>query len=114
MPGEDFYDVTAMTLMKRADGCCPERTILMVKFEYSYDNGKTWISHNNSKWYTTGSIPADNKDVARKFEIEPKMTGNAFRIIIDNDPKHKVGPYTQGRFDLWALKNAEFVPEKIE
>lgn len=39
------------------------------------------------------------------------MHGNAFRVLIDKD--HKSGSAIQGRFDLWALKTPDFVPEVI-
>ena len=49
MPGDDMYEVSSMTLQKRGDGCCTERTILAVTFDYSEDNGATWQQHAGGK-----------------------------------------------------------------
>jgi hypothetical protein len=54
MPGSDFYEVSSMTLMKRGDGYDPTSSHKAVKFQFSYDDGKTWHTHNNGKWYATG------------------------------------------------------------
>jgi hypothetical protein len=40
------------------------------------------------------------------------MNGNFFRVVIDK--KHKQGSNIQGRFDLWAVKNEDYKPEKLE
>ena len=40
------------------------------------------------------------------------MNGKFFRVIIDKE--HKTGPNIQGRFELWAVKNADYVPVKRE
>ena len=98
-----------MTLKKRGDTCCSTRTIKQVQFQYSVDNGKTWIDHENRKLFTTGSLPTDSNDQARKFKIDPPMIGNAFRVLVD--PAYKSGENMQGRFDLWAIKNSDFKPE---
>ena len=42
MPDDDKYTLSAMTLMNRGDGCCKERTITGIAFDYSNDGGKTW------------------------------------------------------------------------
>jgi hypothetical protein len=54
MPASDFYEVSSMTLMKRGDGYALDRIISAVKFQFSYDDGKHWYTHNNGKWYATG------------------------------------------------------------
>ena len=89
LPGQGFYEASAMTLMKRGDGGDPPRTILAVQFQFSQDNGKTWHDHEDGKWYKTGALTSDSKDVARKFAIEPPMSGNAFRVVLD--AAHKSG-----------------------
>ena len=38
------------------------------------------------------------------------MNGKYFRVIIDKD--HKSGDHIQGRFDLWAVKNPDYVAPK--
>jgi translation elongation factor P/translation initiation factor 5A len=60
MPGSEIYEISAMTIMKRGDDCCKERVIKAVKFQFSYDDGQTWNTHNKGKWYETGMIAADN------------------------------------------------------
>jgi len=55
-------------------------------------------------------LASDNKDTARKIEIEPPMHGNAFRVVID--AAHKSGSQIQGRFDLWVVKDEDFKPLK--
>ena len=72
-----------MTLMKRGDGYDPARTINAVQFQFSQDDGKTWHDHEGGKWFNTGALPTDNRDVQRKIEIDPPMNGNAFRVVID-------------------------------
>ena len=53
MPGDDHFTFTDMTLQKRGDGCCTDRTISKVRFQYSKD-GSTWEWHDGGKYYTTG------------------------------------------------------------
>lgn len=89
MPGEDFYECNAMTLMKRGDGYDTTRTINAVQFQFSQDNGQTWHDHEDGMWFKTGALTSDDSTVARKFDIEPPMHGNAFRVIID--AAHKTG-----------------------
>ena len=83
MPGEDFYECSAMTLMKRGDGYDPARTINAVQFQFSQDNGQTWHDHEDGKWFKTGALTTDDKNVTRKFDVEPPMHGNAFRVVLD-------------------------------
>ena len=40
------------------------------------------------------------------------MNGKFFRVLIDKD--HKTANEIQGRFDLWAVKNPDYVPEIVE
>ena len=42
MPGQGFYDVTALTLMKRGDTLENWRYINDVQFQFSQDGGKTF------------------------------------------------------------------------
>jgi hypothetical protein len=90
-----------MTLAKRGDTCCSERTILDVRFSFSTDGGLTWKDHEDGKWYKTGSLVTDSNDVFRKFDINPPIVGNAFRIHSDID--HASAPVMHGRFDLWVV-----------
>ncbi len=100
-----------MSLMKRT-GCCQDRTIDAVKIQYSQDNGKNWHDHDNGKWIATGQVKADASNFERKFEIDPPVTGNAFRVIIDK--AHTKGVYVQGRFDLWVVKNGDYKAKELE
>jgi hypothetical protein len=100
-----------MSLKKRPD-CCKARTISAVQIQFSQDNGTTWHSHENGKWFSTGQLPSDNGNMERKFEIDPPVNGNSFRVIIDK--AHTKGANIQGRFDLWVVKNTEYVPKEFE
>lgn len=44
--------------------------------------------------------------------ITPPMNGKFFRVVLDRD--HTTGEHYQGRFDLWAIKNPNFKPEKMK
>lgn len=83
LPGEGFYEASAMSLMKRGDGYDPQRTINAVQFQFSQDNGQTWHDHEDGKWFPTGALTTDTKDIVRKFKIDPPMNGNAFRVVLD-------------------------------
>jgi len=108
MPGSDIYTVSAMTLKKNAHGYQITTTnIYAVQFQFSTDNGNTWEDHEDGKWFPTTMIPTDGKNKERKFAINPPMNGNAFRVKLDHQDGHIVGPSTNGRFDLWAIKNEE-------
>jgi len=111
MPNSENYEVSEMSLMRRADGCCgnQHRQIDAVFFETS-DNGVDFYPHNDGKWYKTGQVWNDNVELERRIKIEPPMNGKFFRVIINKE--HKTGPEIQGRFELWAVKNADYVPEK--
>ena len=80
-----------------------------MSFETSQD-GVNFYPHNEGHWYKTGQIWNDNVELERRITITPPMNGKIFRVIIDKD--HKSGPEIQGRFELWAVKNADFKPEK--
>jgi hypothetical protein len=54
LPGDDFYTVDSMTLMKRGDGGAKERTINAIQFQFSKDHGATWNSYQSGKWFKTG------------------------------------------------------------
>lgn len=101
MPYDSMYKFSAMTLQKRGDGCCAERIIDAVKFQYSTD-GKTFKDYNNGKYVPTGQKPSDPKEAQVKFEIDPPITANKVRILLDKSHS-TLGWYT-GRFDLWAVK----------
>jgi len=46
-PGlNSIYEVSMLTLKKRAD-CCKEKVITRVQLEYSPDQGSTWIKYQN-------------------------------------------------------------------
>ena len=83
MPGNELYTLSAMTLMKRGDGCCNERTITGIAFDFSNDDGNTWIQHENGKYFPTGSLPTDQRSKERYFEIHPPIVANMFRMRID-------------------------------
>lgn len=106
LPSDDYYEATAMTLMKRGDNGSRDRLINAVQFQFSQDNGKTWHDHAGGKWFKTGQQRADNYLTKRKFAIDPPMHGNAFRVILD--AAHKVGQNYQGRFDLWVTKDEDY------
>ena len=40
------------------------------------------------------------------------MNGKFFRVITEKE--NIPGGYIQGRFDLWAVKNPDYVPEERE
>ena len=102
MPGDDHFTFTDMTLQKRGDGCCTDRTISKVRFQYSQD-GSTWEWHDGGKYFTTGQTPETDKDEKMKFAIDPPITGaNKVRVWVDSS--HRIGHHFQGRFDLWARK----------
>jgi hypothetical protein len=61
-------------------------------------------------WFKTGALTTDDKNVARKFDIEPPMHGNAFRVVLD--AAHSTGSQIQGRFDLWVVKDEDYKPIK--
>ena len=105
-PGDEKYEVSEMSLMRRADGCCgnQRRQINEVQFETSND-GKNWLSLNGGKWYKTGQKYNDPVTKERRFTIDPPIVGNMFRIIMTKD--HKTGANYQGRFELWAVKADE-------
>jgi hypothetical protein len=48
----------------------------------------------------------------KKFEIDPPVNGNAFRVVIDK--AHTSGANIQGRFDLWVVKNSDYKIKEIE
>ena len=96
--------------MKRGDGRYTERTINAVQFQFSQDNGQTWHDHEDGKWFKTGALTTDDINVARKFDVEPPMHGNAFRVVID--AAHLTGENVQGRFDLWVVKDEDYKPLK--
>lgn len=106
LPSDDYYEATAMTLMKRGDNAVRDRLITAVQFQFSQDNGKTWHDHKGGKWFKTGQQRNDNNKVERQIVIDPPMHGNAFRVILD--ASHKIGPNYQGRFDLWVTKDEDF------
>lgn len=60
MPGNAFFKVSMMTLMKRGDNAARNRLINAVQFQFSYDDGKNWHTHNKGKWYSTGQAAGDN------------------------------------------------------
>ena len=113
MPGDENYEVSEMSIMRRGDGCCgnQHRQIDAVSFQTSQD-GKNWYPHNKGAWYKTGQVWNDAVELERKFMIEPPMNGKFFRVIMDKD--HKTSDHIQGRFDLWAVKNSDFKPEKMK
>ena len=88
LPGDDMFKLSAMTLMKRGDGCCTDRTIKAVQFQFSVDGGENWEDYMDGKWVKTGALPSDGRDMQRKFTIDPPMYGNAFRVIIDKKHIH--------------------------
>jgi hypothetical protein len=53
MPGTDLYTFSGMTLMKRGDGCCKDRVIDAVRFQYS-DDGENWTWYEDKKYVPTG------------------------------------------------------------
>ena len=106
LPADDYYEATAMTLMKRGDNAARDRLITAVQFQFSQDNGKSWHDHAGGKWFKTGQNRNDNAQVERQITITPPMHGNAFRVILD--ASHKVGPCYHGRFDLWVTKDEDY------
>jgi len=102
MPGKVLYNFSAMTLMKRGDGCCQDRVIDAVRFEYSEDGSTTWKKYNGGKYVKTGQTAAQKNTEQVKFKIDPPITANRVRVFIDKD--HANGGWYNGRFDLWATK----------
>ena len=102
MPSTDLYTFTDMTLQKRGDGCCQERIIKAVRFQYSED-GNNWKWHEGGKYFITGQTATTPKDDKVKFAIDPPITGaNKVRVWIDQS--HANSGWYQGRFDLAAKK----------
>ena len=90
-----------MILKKRgddADGDYLARVITAVQFQVSTDYGTTWTDFNNGEWVSTGSTSDDDGDVERTIEIDPPLTGNAFRVLMDTD--HIEGEGMNGRFEF--------------
>ena len=104
LKGDDVYEASSMILQKRGDGCCSgtPRVLTAVQFQYSLDHGLSWIDHEDGKWFETGQLPEDGKDVKRTINIEPPMHGNAFRVKMDD--QHRQGSQWQGRFDIMVAK----------
>lgn len=94
----------------RGDQKDPERAINAVQFEYSNDNGKTWYSHNNGKWYDTGAKVSDGVNTERTVTIDPPMTGNAFKILVDHHHNHITGRSTVARFDFLVINSPDYKP----
>ena len=99
-----------MVIKPRGDQKDTNRAINAVQFEYSYDNGKTWMSHNNGKWYNTSAKTSDNVNTERLVTIDPPMNGNAFKILVDHHDNHITGRSTVARFDLMVTANPDFKP----
>jgi hypothetical protein len=114
MPGQGFFDVTALTLMRRGDTLQNWRYINDIQFQFSHDNGKTFHDFQGGKYFKTGQLPNDPFSLERVIEFETPMTGNAFRILLTHADKHVVGKGTHGRFDFWVLPNPEFKPEELK
>jgi len=111
MPNGEFYEISALTLMKRGDHSYKEQFLRAVQLQFSYDEGKNWHTHNDGKWYqTTMTVTTDSK-ASVEITIDPPMHGNAFRILSDKDHRNQVAA---GRFDLWALKTPDFKPEDLK
>ena len=113
MKGDEYYEVSHMSL-KKHDGAGSDAMIAAVSFQFSTDKGKTWHDHEGGRWYKTNATADDDEDLERRFEIDPPMNGNAFRVVIDHEKGHAKGPYTAGRFDLWVTPNPNFEPEKVQ
>ena len=102
MPGNDHYTFTDMTLQKRGDGCCHDRTISAVRFQYSKD-GNNWEWYDGGRYVATGQEPNTPKNEKIKFAIDPPIEGaNKVRVMIDRSKSNH--NHYQGRFDLWAYK----------
>ena len=86
MPGDENYEVSAMSLKKRGDGCCgqQQRQINAVSFQTS-DDGTNWYPHNDGQKYQTGQLWNDAVELERKIDIQPPMNGKFFRVIIDKE-----------------------------
>ena len=80
------------------------------RFEYSNDNGKTWFSHNNGKWYNTSASFSDGVNTERTVTIDPPMTGNAFKILVDHHNNHITGRSTVARFDFLVDISPDYKP----
>ena len=108
--GEDFYETSSLIMKPRGDVKDPERAINAVQFEYSNDNGKTWFSHNNGKWYNTSASFSDGVNTERTVTIDPPMTGNAFKILVDHHNNHITGRSTVARFDFLVDISPDYKP----
>jgi hypothetical protein len=111
MPAAEFYEVSSMTFKKLNAEDYKNNFVKAVKFQFSYDEGKNWHSHNDGKWYETGANPTDSVKVQHQFDIDPPMHGNAFRVLLDKEHTANV---PTGRFDLWAVKTPDFKPEDLK
>ena len=99
-PGlNSIYEVSMLTLKKRAD-CCKEKVITRVQLEYSPDQGSTWIKYQNGRFFNTGQQAGDDPEMERNIKIDPPMQGNTFRVHIDKEQDDPIA----GRFDFWATK----------
>ena len=112
-PGEDMFEVSALSLKKRGDITKKNskksvRYIKSVSIEFSTDHGETWEKYKNGDQFPTGSTKKDSKDLERKIMIEPPIIANSMRVVID--PKYMYNPDNRnvhGRFDFWATKVEE-------
>jgi hypothetical protein len=72
-PGQNsIYEVSGLTLKKRAD-CCKQRVITYVQLEYSPDQGSTWIKYQGGKHIQTGQLPEDDSELERNIQLDPPM-----------------------------------------
>ena len=57
MPGNEFYEVSSVTMMKGGAG--KQSFIKAFQLQFSYDEGKNWHTHSDGKWFETGLTAYD-------------------------------------------------------
>jgi len=115
MTDKKMYEASSMILKKRgddADGDYLARVITAVQFQVSTDYGTTWTDYNNGEWVSTGQTAEDVGTVERTIEIDPPLTGNAFRVVLDTD--HVSGSELSGRFEFMVFNTIAWTATETE